>query len=50
MDAMEDPLIVVECVLTDEPVQTLHLTYTKGASQSEAPDLPEAESPVPAGN
>ena len=42
MDAMEDPLIVVECVLTDEAVQTLHLTYTKGASQSEAPDLPEA--------
>lgn len=42
MDAMENPLIVVECVLTDEPVQTLYLAYTKGASRAEAPELPEA--------
>ena len=43
MDAMEDPLIVVECILTDEPVQTLYLSYTKGASRADAPDLPKAE-------
>lgn len=42
MDAMEEPQLVVECILTDEPVQTLWLTYTKGASRAEAPDLPEA--------
>ena len=43
LDAKEEPQVVVECILTDEPVQTLHLVYTKGASRSEAPDLPEAE-------
>ena len=43
LDAMEEPQVVVECVLTDESVQTLHLVYTKGASRVEAPDLPEAE-------
>ena len=42
MDAMEEPQIVVECILTDEPVQTLYLTYTKGASREKAPDLQEA--------
>ena len=43
MDAMEDPQIVVECILCDEPVQTLYLTYTKGASREVAPELSEAE-------
>ena len=43
LDAKEEPQVVVECILTDEPVQTLHLVYTKGASRSEAPELPEAE-------
>ena len=43
MDAGEDPQVVVECVLSDEPVQTLYLSYTKGASRAVAPDLPEAE-------
>ena len=43
LDAMEEPQVVVDCILTDEPVQMLHLVYTKGASRAEAPDLPEAE-------
>ena len=42
LDAMEEPTVVVDCILTDEPTQTLHLVYTKGASRAEAPDLPEA--------
>ncbi len=43
MDAMEEPQVAVECILCDEPVQTLKLNYTKGASQEKAEDLPEAE-------
>ena len=43
LDAMDEPQVVVDCILTDEPVQTLRLLYTKGASRAEAPDLPEAE-------
>ena len=43
MDAREDPQIVVECILCDEPVQTLYLTYTKGASREAAPSLDEAD-------
>ena len=42
MDAKEDPEVAVACVLTDEPIQTLRLSYTMGASLAEAPDLPEA--------
>ena len=42
LDALEEPKMVVECILTDAPVQTLYLTYTKGASRAQAPDLPEA--------
>ena len=42
LDAMDEPTVVVDCVLSDEPEQTLHLVYTKGASRAEAPDLPEA--------
>ncbi|MDO5442925.1 MAG: DUF4249 family protein [Bacteroidia bacterium] len=43
MDAMEDPQVVVECILCDGPVQVLRLDYTKGASLETAPDLPEAK-------
>lgn len=42
LDAMDDPQLIVECILTDEPVQTLYLSYTKGASQEKALDVPEA--------
>ena len=42
LDAMEEPTVVVECILSDDPLQTLYLTYTKGASREAAPDLPEA--------
>lgn len=43
MDAMEDPEIVVQCVLSDAPVQSLKMTFTKGASSSAAPDQPQAK-------
>ena len=43
MDALEEPTVVVECILTDDPVQTLYLSYTKGASRDQAPELPEAK-------
>ena len=42
LDAGDEPQVVVDCILTDEPVQTLRLVYTKGASKDKAPDLPEA--------
>ena len=42
MDAKEKPQVVVLCVLSDEPVQTLQLSFTKGASLAEAPALTEA--------
>lgn len=42
LDAMEDPTVVVECILCQDPVQTLYLSYTKGASREEAPDMPRA--------
>lgn len=42
MDAGETPQVVVACILTDEPEQTLRLSFTKGASLSEAPLLTEA--------
>lgn len=42
MDAKEKPQVVVTCVLSDEPVQTLQLSFTKGASLAEAPELTEA--------
>ena len=41
LDAKDEPQVVVDCILTDEPVQTLYLVYTKGASREKAPDLPE---------
>ena len=42
MDAKERPQVVVVCVLSDDPVQTLQLSFTKGASLAEAPVLTEA--------
>ncbi len=42
MDAGEEPQVVVECVLTDGPVQTLSLVFTKSASRTDTPVLPEA--------
>ncbi len=43
MDAEERPVIVVDCVLANTPVQTLKLMLTKGASMSEAPAIEEAD-------
>lgn len=43
LDAGEEPKVVVECVLTEDPVQELYLSYTKGVSQTTADPLPEAE-------
>lgn len=42
MDAKEKPQVVVSCIISDDPVQTLKLSFTKGASLSEAPPLTEA--------
>lgn len=42
MDAEDAPQVVVDCVLSEAPVQTLYLIYTKGASRPEAPALEEA--------
>ena len=43
LDAGDKPQVVVACILTDESVQTLRLSFTKGASLSEAPPLTEAK-------
>ena len=43
MDAGEKPMVVVECVLSNNPVQTLYLRYTKGASKKEYEVVSEAE-------
>ena len=42
MDAKDEPQVVVDCILCDEPVQTLYLVYTKGASQETASELTDA--------
>lgn len=42
LDAKEEPRVVVECVLSDAPVQELRLGFTKGASESEARPLTDA--------
>ena len=42
MDAKERPQVVVVCVLSDDPLQTLQLSFTKGASLAEAPALTDA--------
>lgn len=43
MDAKEKPQVSVVCILTDDPVQELRISFTKGASLSVAPPLTEAE-------
>ena len=42
LDAMEDPQLVVYCVLSQDSTQTLKLSWTKGASRAEAPRVTEA--------
>lgn len=42
LDAMEDPLLAVYCVLTQDSTQTLKLSWTKGPSEAEAPRIAEA--------
>ncbi len=42
MDAKEKPQVAVGCILTEEPVQKLYLSFTKGASLSAAPPLTKA--------
>lgn len=42
LDARDEPQVVVDCILCDEPIQNLHLVYTKGASRTEAPELKDA--------
>ena len=42
LDAGERPKVVVECVLTDSSPQELRLSFTKGASLAEVPELTEA--------
>ena len=42
MDAEERPQVVAVCILNDGPEQILELSFTKGASKSEAPHLSEA--------
>ena len=43
MDAGNEPVVAVECILSEQPVQTLRLSFTKGAAMDEAPALTEAE-------
>ena len=43
MDAKERPKVAVACILSDDPVQELHIAYTKGASLNEAPIVKEAD-------
>jgi len=42
LDAKEDPFLAVYCILKVDSVQELKLSYTKGASMSEAPRVTEA--------
>ena len=42
MEGQTKPQVVVSCILSNDPVQTLNLSFTKGASLSEAPPLTEA--------
>lgn len=42
LDTGEMPTVVVECVLVNEPTQTLYLSFTKGASRESSPELTEA--------
>ena len=43
MDADEKPMVVVECVISNNPVQALHLRYTKGAAKKDYEVVTEAE-------
>lgn len=43
LDAGEPPKVVVECVLSDEPLQVLHLSYTKSVSHPAYPPVGNAE-------
>ena len=43
LDSGEKPKVVVECVLTEGPLQELYLSYTKEVSQKEADPLLEAD-------
>ena len=42
LDAGENPKVVVDCVLSNDDVQQLHLCFTIGASRNEAGQLTEA--------
>lgn len=42
LDAGDNPQVVVDCILSDDPVQTLYLVYTKGATKESALELTEA--------
>lgn len=42
LDAKEDPLLAVYCVLKVDSVQELKLSYTKSATMAEAPRVTEA--------
>lgn len=42
LDAKEDPFLVVYCVLKNNPVQELKLSYTKSVTMDEAPRVTEA--------
>ena len=39
LDTGEKPTVVVECVLVNEPIQTLYLSFTKGASRESSQEL-----------
>ena len=41
LDAGENPQVVVDCILSNDDVQELHLCFTKGASRKEAEPLTE---------
>ena len=43
LDAKEKPVVAVVCILSDDPVQELHIVYTKGASRKEVPIVKEAD-------
>lgn len=42
LDAGENPQVVLDCILSNDDVQELHLCFTKGASRKEAEPLTEA--------
>lgn len=42
LDTKEDPMLVVSCILTQDSVQTLKLSWTKGPAQAEAPRVTDA--------